>query len=390
MTKVFLALCAAFLITVPVGADGWQDQLTLSGYGNWHYGESDGTAAFAGATPDGAYDNIELILSLSAQISPTVSAYAQVSWGQEESFGDELEEEVDFEIAAVRWEIHEYAKLHFGRSRIPFGLYTELWDAGIARPFVDLPQSVYGPSSILGESYDGIGVSGTVGLGDRGWGLSYDAYLGEMSFDLLEPGESVLELLEGNQAPKDQEEVIGLREIEVTDLLGVKLLFETPVSGLHFGFSAYRGDIENGTDRDARQQNAYGFQVEYLAARWTIRAEAALSEADETRRGEYLEVAYQLDDHWSVAGRYVHLKTEEEREDIDRLGNLVSLLEHDEISIGINYLVNEQFLLKASYHFIDGNHLAIPVDFFDQLEAGTLEELDASTGLLRIGVSFSF
>jgi hypothetical protein len=365
----------------------------LNGFGNWHYGATDENNAFEGATPDGAYDNVNLSLVLSAELSPTVIAYTQVFWGQHETLEDDRESEAELEVAAVQWNIQDNLGLRFGRSRLPFGIYTELWDAGIARPFVDLPQSLYGPSNILGEFYDGLGVTGSVSLGGSNWSLAYDAYVGAMALEFLEPAELLFDEEDEEEEREEGEEEVepGLREVELSDMIGGRLILETPVVGLSFGISAYRADIEEGFERGAEEQTVFGVHGEYLSDRWSVRAEMAEAEVDERRHASYLEVAYQPSARWQFAAKYEHLETEEqEEEDEEGLGDFDSLLEHDEVAFGVNYWVNPKLVLKLSYHLIEGNHLALPTDFFEQIEEGAVEALDDSTRMILFGVSFAF
>lgn len=393
MSKIILSifvLSALLLPALEAQAQSWKDKLRIDLYGNWHYSETDEGNTFNGATADGAYENTELALSLTGELSSSVTVYAQVFWGHEENVGDERESQVELEVAALQWNVADQFGLRFGRSRVPFGVYTELWHAGTARPFNDLPQSLYGEANFVAPFYDGVGITGGVKVGG-GWGLTYDAYVGEMSFSFLEPSEAFAAVDGADDGEEEEgERVLGPREVELTDVVGGRFFLETPIPGFRFGASAYRGDVEAGFERGAEDQTVFGLQAEYLSDRWTVRAEYAEAEVDETREGSYLELGYKLTDHWQLAAKYEQLETRAEADEIEELGTFATTLKHEEIALGLNYWVHDNFLLKLSYHRIDGNHLALPVDFFALAEEGTLEALDDRTNLLLFGVSFAF
>ena len=67
-----------------------------------------------------------------------------------------------------------------------------------------------------------------------------------------------------------------------------------------------------------------------------------------------------------------------------------SLFEHHEIAVGVNYWFSPSFILKLSFHDVDGNRLAHsddPAEILRQIESG---ELNETTRLIRFGAQFSF
>lgn len=63
-----------------------------------------------------------------------------------------------------------------------------------------------------------------------------------------------------------------------------------------------------------------------------------------------------------------------------------STLEHDELSLGLNYWWTANFVLKASFHRVDGNLFAHAHGEI----AGIEGPLDARTDLVVFGAQFSF
>ena len=135
----------------------------------------------------------------------------------------------------------------------PFGISSEVFDVGTLRPFSELPQAVYGPVGLVGESYKGIGLTGRVDLKGH-WDPTYDVYAGGQELEEYLPPEAVAE----GEAFEDP------IELERTDdMFDGRAVLATPVSGLTIGASAYTGK-EVGSLR----RTGFGGQAEYLAGPW--------------------------------------------------------------------------------------------------------------------------
>ena len=63
-----------------------------------------------------------------------------------------------------------------------------------------------------------------------------------------------------------------------------------------------------------------------------------------------------------------------------------SLAEHKEWAIGLNYWFNYNFVIKLSYHKVDGNIFAVPETVTEIVQDGFEEE----THLFVLGTQFSF
>ncbi len=388
---VSLCLALAFAGSVCQAAD-WTDRLTINGFGDWSYGQMSGENSFVSATPEGAWDFVDFSLSLRASLSETVSAAVQLNWNtSEQLLGEEEEEDtVGLELAFVAWDVTPNTTLRFGRARMPFGNYSEYLHAGVVRPFVYLPQSIYGASQLVSQSFDGLGLTGGVEF-ESGWSLGYDAFAGEIDFPRLEPHECLEEAEEG-------EIIDGCgEEAELGDTVGGRLLLSTP-GGLRFGGSFYTGDQASldADDDESQRLDVFGVQADYESNHFQVRAEWARTENDgenEVVNAGYLEVVYRLTEQWQLAVRYDMLEQTLDDEEEDELAEVFedyqTLLEHDELAFGINYWVNPNFVLKASFHRIEGNHLSLPEDFLEDATEGELE-LETESDMFLLGASFTF
>jgi predicted porin len=158
---------------------------------------------------------------------------------------------------------------------------------------------------------------------------------------------------------------------------------ETPVQGLRLGASAYAGH-ELGSNR----RRGVGAQVEYLAGPWSVRSEYARESVkdDLEAYGFYAEVAYHIDPHWQVAAQYGRLTT-----DLPPVPEPAtpSLLSHEEVALGLNYWWTPNFVLKLSFHHVEGNRFAGP-DPRELAQAAASGSLREKTNLVLFGAQFSF
>ena len=408
-----VAATAVLSIAASAAAQDVGPNLDVYGYGTSAYGDTDGNNYQFG-DDDGSYDNTQLAIGFAAQWE-RMRVATQVEWETSGRF-DGTRSEVDFAFA--EWRFDDRLRLRLGQAKHPFGLYAELLDAGTVRPFLTLPVGVYGPTGAVAEHYTGVGVTGFYAAGD--WELSYDLYVGEVVLDAAHPWEAL--------------EKIGFREDEqlrVSDLVGGRLVVASPLPGLSFGFSVHRGTAEpereegeedeggeEGEEGEAPAEQrlhvelggegeegeegvgdisathaTYGVQAEYLGPELLIRTEAVRHEFEGRHDIDayYLELAYRLTANWQVAGRYdwadVELAKARAAREVGQ--RAPTLLEHEDIGIGLNYWFSDDLVVKLSYHAVEGNFFARPIRGGVR-EAVTAGTLDKDTDLIQLGVNFSF
>lgn len=368
-------------------AQDFSNKLQIHGFGGWGYGKTDGYHYLLGSK-DGNYQHSQFALALSANPIDNITIFAQLFWGSL----DEGQQNADYDFAFVEWGFSDAMKFRIGKVKHPFGIYTEVYDVGTIRPFFSLPQGIYSPQGLVAKSYNGLGFTGSR-YSELGWGLQYEVYAGKLDLDVQNPWTSLEEEAGGEEGEEEEDHGSETGLDAVKDVLGGRLIFATPIDGLHFGGSAYFGTpqggghgSEEGEPASKPKHQAYGLQVEYLSDRWSMRSEFGRhKEGDElTINGAYLEVAYHLTEQWQLATRYdwSNAKVGE----ID-LSEAPSLVEHKDIALGLNYWVSSNFVLKAAYHIVDGNRFALPEELHEAIEHG---ELGNKTHLFQFGTHFSF
>jgi hypothetical protein len=368
---ILLSIVAVLSIptAVPARAEAIGGRIEFHGFGSWAYGNTSVNEYLQG-TPEGSYRDTALSLNFTADVSERLKIVGQVFWRE-----DNFESETTIDYIFAEWKRSDALRFRIGQVKLPFGMSSEVFDVGTLRPFITLPQGVYGRVGLTAEAYRGLGLTGTAAIGRR-WGISYDAYIGGQDLEEFEAPEAVL-----TGEPVSRETAFDTETSK--DMFGGRVVFDTAVEGLRFGVSASTGtEVGNG------HRDAIGGQVEYLSDVWSVRAEHVHESAHDHTRvdGSYLEAARRLGPHWQAALQ------------VDRLHSKLlgvddsiapSLQHHEEAVVGINYWFGPEFVLKLSWHRVSGNRLATPDpdDLGAIVFAGSLEK---RTSLIHFGGQFSF
>ena len=353
------------------------EKVTVNGYGTWGYGRTDENHYLTG-TEAGDFSHTILSLGVNAQPHEQLAIVLQVKFAN----GDEGEE-VHADYAFGEWAFTDGFKMRIGQVKLPFGLYTEIFHVGTLRPFLTLPQGIYGGTGIVSEAFRGGSVTGAWYGSD--WGFEYDGYGGQLALEVFDAHFSVFGAAEHGDEEVEAEHGGGLEEEEgahageiLNNLVGGRFNVVRPMSGLKFGVSAYSGKAELAE----AQHVAWAASGEYLTGPWSLRSELGRhQEGDELHVNSfYFEGAYKITPTVQAAFRYDWSDTELHELDTS---SAPSLLTHRDYGIGLNYWFQPEFVVKFGYHIVDGNRFAIP----DDIEAHGLVE---KTNLFTFGASFSF
>lgn len=382
-TRVVGAALAVALAPLALAAqDPAAQKVEIHGFGSWNYGSTNTDNLYLGGKRHGTSSNSSLSLNVSGSLNERLSVSSQV----ELDFLAAGETTADLDYVFGEWRFTDAFKLRAGQVKQPFGIYTEFFDVGTVRPFLSLPQSVYGPNGMVGEAYRGIGFTGSAALGASGFELEYDAYTGGLNrLENEAPGDLYRVL---NGTTDDSLDIEGMEGESTDRLYGGRLWLATPVQGLRFGGSGYRGEtIEIGEEDEVI--NAWAGSVEYVANRVTVRSEYVhMWENDnDAQTGYYVEASMRPWGKWEIAGLF-----DDWRADLDgpEYAPAISLLRHRETALGVNYRFSPNFVLKLSHHWVDGNRFALPdvETLVDRLRAS--EPLEKKTNTVLFGAQLSF
>jgi hypothetical protein len=314
------------------------------------------------ARPGGNFHNAEFDLAFAARLTPRVTVASQL-------FFDEIggsEAGLDWTFVEVNFD--RAFKLRAGKIKLPVGISSETEAIGTLRPFYSLPETVYGLTGISTEAYFGAGITGELPSFGR-WTLSYDLFGGSTTIDTVEPFTRL-------RGPLQPGAVVAVDADDVKGLLGGRLILATPLEGLSFQVSGYRGEIEDASVA------VLLLSLDYEGDRWQVRAEAFRSSESTINHGGYLEVARFLTAEIQVA-----LQLQAMRSHQQGVPDGSPLLWHESAALGLNYWFTPGMVMKAAVSGMRGNRLAFPRHLDDALLAGSLHE---ETPLFTLGTQFSF
>jgi len=372
MRRILWLIAAALSVALPLrAADFSLEKIALNGYGSWYYGKTDNENRYLGANEEGSYRSANVHLSIAADVSERLRVVTQVGWVDDEQGSEE-----DFDYIFAEWKLNPRVRLRLGKVKMPFGLYSEFPEVGTLRPFLSLPQAAYGPIGFLGESYKGLGLTGSFG---GHWKADWDLYGG--GTELSEDVAAEAYLLGEDLAPGED------IEHEVTrNVLGGRMVLATPLPGLSVGASFLSGIEEVAA---GRRRTVYGVQAEYAGEAVTVRSEFMHEDVvdDLHASGAYLEVSYRLSDRWQVAAEGGRLRTE--FFGVQPADEIVGLTRHDEVGMGVSYWFDSNLVVKVNYLRVRGNAFAHPVA--EELpEVAAAGDLRSPTGVLLAGAQFTF
>jgi hypothetical protein len=335
---------------------------------------------------------------------------------------------VNIDWAFAEYRIQDWLRLRAGQVKMPFAAYMESKDVGTLRPFYNLPTSIYSFSDIAAESFFGASLSGFLPP-MAGWELSYDAYFGQMwleSSDRFRSAPTALNLLaakaEQYANPAQGRQTVFTR---VDNTVGARIAVGSPIPGLKGFLSAYRGEVADLAQIQGAEPGkavyAYGLSLEYVTERYEVRAEGfRKSEGSGDGRQEiqtaYVEGAVRLPYGFQIAARAENATYDLAK---DTVATTVyvgtppapsttvppysipsSLRRHTDLAIGLNYWLSPDFVIKTSYHWLDGNRFAVPEtpwnNYTTDGSANTTSSLpdisydETRTQVLIVGAQFAF
>jgi predicted porin len=137
--------------------------------------------------------------------------------------------DLTLDFATLDYSFNEYAGIRAGRNKLPQGLYGEVQDLDQIRTFASLPLNFY-PRGLrsLSAGYNGAALYGTIPLAHAG-SLEYQAVFGWM------------ENVDG-EAPyaRGVNDFTRTEAVDVDQVYGGNLTWNTPVEGLKFAFTYTR------------------------------------------------------------------------------------------------------------------------------------------------------
>jgi hypothetical protein len=343
----------------------------VHGFASWSYGRTSDNNYLAG-TRQGEFRDVSMAINLAKSVTEQLSIHAQ---GETAHVRESTTTDLDYAFADYK--LNDRISFRIGQVKHPFGIYTDVFDVGTLRPFLDLPQGFYGPAGFAGESYTGVGVSGTEDVG--AWSVAYDAYAGGNDLErfavperFFRPGASIA--VAGNLEQQANRNVVGGR-----------VVLQTPLRGLSVGGSSYTGTV---VEAAGARFTVFAGQLAYRTNALTLESEIAHASevGDEQTTGGYVLAAYRLTPEWQVGAQYDNLSSQFVNANV---AAAPSLQHHREGALVLSRWMTRAFVIKAEYHHVNGNRLAAPNQ--DELNAlVAAKALHLTTHLVQFGAQIAF
>ncbi|AOS45098.1 hypothetical protein Verru16b_02174 [Lacunisphaera limnophila] len=351
------ALLAFFTSVSASVSVGTKDNIQIGGFFSQGWIQSSGNN-YPVEAKDGTFDFREMAVNVSTTVGSHLRVGAQ---GFAQTIGNYGDDEVLLDWAVVDYNFRQEIGLRVGRVKLPKGLYGEALDVDAVRPFVFLPMSLYNPVvRDFNSAFNGGMLYGSVELGRAG-SVDYKAFYGEIP---MKPKQGVADFFNTTSLYASA----GVSTIGMDHTAGGHLLWTTPVNGLKLGgsyselselyakgpFAFFPAASVNLTTDSYTYGTVFG---EYVTGDWTLAAEYQRVRgtfdiinpfsASVARTGStnwYVSAARRLNARFETGAYY-----SVQKDDYSSTG------EHNyDTAISFRYDVNENVLIKAEYHWIDG------------------------------------
>ncbi len=335
------------------------------------YGATDGATLF-GLPEDGTTDVRDIAARLTYELTPQHHLTLQLAFRDRgESPLDPERDDVELDWAFYEWRPGAATRLGVGRVPIPMGLANRVRDVGTEHPFFELPRSVYGDTSPVPETVDGLLLSRRFGPA-AGWHADLSAWGG--GWDQLELAPNV------NLAGRARGE----------DGLGLQGWLTSPGANLRFGLGFGRFDLTRGVMRVGPQDRwetlllsaeadfgPWFARGELLAAEHPLRLPGVAPFPDVDTTGAYLQIGVRPLPPLTLTAQL-------ELTEMKFHAPMPATVDLDEdLAIGARWAFRPEIVLKLEWHRNEGYLVEDQVlDLFSD------PEVETDYGLLSLAVSF--
>jgi hypothetical protein len=313
---------------------------------------------------DGTWDFREMAVNVSTTFGSHLRLGAQ---GFAQRLGNYGEDKIKLDWAVADYNFRQEIGVRAGRIKYPKGLYGEALDVDAIRPFIFLPSSLYNPVlRDFSSSFDGAMVYGTLSTAKAG-SVDYKVFYGDIA---MNTDQGVADFFNDTTSFAG-----GVRSLEVDHVKGAALDWSTPLQGLklHLSYSQLseaqgRGPFAPVPVLPLLIQVSIDYTTvgaEYTYNDWTFAAEwqdqsgeslvqalpAVNSAGDYGSKNYYVSVARRLGQKWELGAYF------SKSENKHPSATTPEAQRHlDDLAFSVRYNVNENVILKAEYHSIDGRY----------------------------------
>lgn len=387
MKLLILTTCSFFILLLhsPLLAYDFAESLQTHGFFSQGFLKSNNNNLFVDDSIDGTFAFTDVGLNANLSLYENWRIGGQLFY---RNLGDYNEDGISIDWAIIDYKPFDFFGMKVGKVKMPIGLYNETRDADFSLPMIFLPQSVYDESRRdLLLAYVGGGVYGNVNAGS--WGdFDYHLFLGDVDF----PSDSVLQanveksiksnIDRNNALPPakrnpDIPSVYGSVERDSDHVYGGAVIYNSEaITGLRLGFSFLHSKYEtfvNGSSQPIGDTVIHGRLV--VSADYSWKDFVFVSEYCEVDRTSttfgkvnldgpsqawYGMVSYSPFEQWTFSTMYDQFYPLKHDKDGSSRPQISSSASHrKDIGLGVRWEINEYWVAKAEYHWIDGTAMQL-------------------------------
>jgi hypothetical protein len=297
--------------------------LDIHGYGHQLYLQTSKNA-YLGADKDGSFQDNLLALVVTASVAPKTKVWAQITANSGESFNADWFY-VDHTFDA-NW------SMRIGKALLPVGFYNEIVDARLLQKSSVLPLVYQPDTDLVDEAFGGVGGTWTK-----------DTSAGRLNVDAF--GGHIVEHAAVASSQKQK------------GLVGFRIDYAPPIEGLRLMVSAAaKTNRENTATADTKKNYAL-LSAEWARNNLDLKAEYGRTRSSTADQVEnvtvyYVQAGYDLNDAWSVFGRYDSLSA-------PALSAISAANSQKTFAAGVTYKLNGNISLRLENHFNKGYAAAV-------------------------------
>ena len=372
-----LILAAAMALNPATGAAFDASQVRVNGFVSQTYIESDGNNYLVEDSEEGSFQLNEVGITFNAPVSENLRIGAQLL---ARDFGSEGNNAVDLDWGFGDYHLRDWLGIRIGKIKVPNGLYNEERDSDFLRYTALLPQSIYPEERrAFGVAVNGAGLYGNVSLGTAG-DLDYDVVVGEVNVkDDAKMIRDQVPLMNMTFAALGSTTPMERLAVDSDGVVTGRVVYNTPINGLRAGFSYQQSEanltaIASGSEVgriEFQQEDTNTFSLEYSTSAFSLQTEYrtynqvtniygvfATVVNDTNPEGGYFTGTYHIPgpSRLSVSATYDFGYADKD----DHEGQNVAPGMPDfaawrkDKGIALRYDVNDNFILKAEYHDVNG------------------------------------
>lgn len=368
------AILLFFCLIAPAAVMGQDllDNMDIHGFVSQGFVSSSEYNYLTHNSKDGSFEYNEVGINFGKQMTPKLGFGIQFF---ARDLGDVANNKVTLDWAFGDYRAQDWLGFRFGKIKLPLGIWNEIRDYDMLRPWIVLPQNfVYfdlSRDSLIAAN--GLGLYGNFRLGTGG-NLDYYLVGGNTNADM----DSGISKYINNAYNQYGMELSGESEAEM--LYVGNLRWNTPLPGLMVGIWTFISEVTFPLGvAEATIENTYtGLMVEYLGDKISLWAEYIIQDTEneiktplgsnkEDIRPEsyYLGAAYQFT-LWFQLGAYYSESyidgDDKDGSDLEERGQKDHRAWEKDMALTLRFDLNEYWVLKMEGHMVDGTKNVLSAD----------------------------